>query len=129
MVMGGAGDRIGYRRAYAISFLLMSIALILLLFAKEIWLFYLFAAPFGFAYGGMSALAAPIIADLFGLRAHSVIMGSTSFGATVGAAIGPVLASHFFDTTGSYQMAFLTCIGVSIVGFIVVSFLRPISRD
>lgn len=125
IVMGGASDRIGCRAALVICFVLLTATLAWLLVAKELWMLYLFAAVFGFGYGGTSALMSPTVAEVFGLRSHGVILGVITFLATAGCAIGAVMAGSVFDITGSYQVAFLICVALSIIGIILSAFLRP----
>lgn len=125
ITLGSLLDRIGSKRTLVICFVLMAATLVLLMVARELWMFYLFAAVFGAAYGGWATAISPMVADLFGLRSHGVILGSTTFGGSVGGAIGTVLAGHIFDTTGSYELAFIICIVLSIIGLVVASFLRP----
>jgi len=125
VAMGSLADRIGSKQALAICFTLMSAVLSVLLVAQDAWVFYLFAMFFGIAHGGIAALSAPLVADLFGLRAHGVILGSSNFGATAGGAVGPVVAGSIFDVTGSYQLAFVLCIVLSVTGLVMVSFLKP----
>ena len=127
--MGSVGDRIGNKSAMIISFALMSAALFWLLVAREVWMLYLFAIIFGFGYGGQAALMSPVVAELFGLRAHGVILGTTVFSVTMGGAIGPLLAGYIFDITSSYHLAFLVCVAVSVLGLILISQLRPISKE
>lgn len=129
ILLGMAGDRIGNRPAYVIGFVFLSVSLFWLLVAKELWMLYLFAVIYGFGYGGLSTLISPIIAELFGLSSHGVIMGVViMFGGTGGMAIGPLLAGHIFDITGSYQSAFLMYAAISVIGLILVSRLRPVIR-
>ena len=128
VMLGGAGDRFGNRRVIAICFAVMLFALVLLVDAEGLWIFYLFAAAFGIAYGGIIALQPPMVAELFGLHSHGAILGSTAFATTTGGAVGSVLAGHMFDTAGSYQGAFLACVGASVVGLIAALLLRPISQ-
>jgi len=126
VLMGILGDRMGTRLSFAICFMGTSVALLWLLVAEEVWMLYLFATVFGFASGGMYALGSPMAAEFFGLRSHGVIFGVAIFGGAVGGAIGPTLAGHIFDISGSYQLAFLTCAILGVVGLIQLSFLRPI---
>jgi len=125
ITMGSAGDRIGSKSALTICFILMSVALFWLLAAKELWMFYLFAIIFGFGYGGFAPLASLIVAELFGLSSHGAILGSTEFIFTIGGAVGPVLAGRIFDITGSYNLAFLTCATIAVMGVISILLLRP----
>jgi len=123
--MGNAGDRIGNKPALIIAIVLMIAALLLIRSAKELWMFYLFAVLFGFSWGGGAALHSPITAELFGLRSHGAILGIVVFAGAIGAAAGPAMAGRLFDMAGSYQVAFLILIVVSIIGLILATLLRP----
>jgi len=124
-IMGGTGDRIGNRLAMVICFIAVIGALFCLLIARELWMFYLFAAFFGFAYGGIAVLQSPLVAELFGLKSHGIIFGAITVSITIGGAIGPSVAGHIFDVTHSYNLAVITCIGVSIMAMVTTLFLKP----
>ena len=49
----------------------------------------------------------------------------TSAGGTENCA---VMAGYVFDVSGSYQLAFLTCAGTSIIGMMLAAVLRPRKR-
>jgi len=125
IIAGGAGDRIGNKTVILICFVLLSVILFWLRLAEVVWMLYLFAAVFGFAYGGVITLQSPVIAELFGLSSHGVIFGVIFFVGTIGGAIGPILSGHIFDITSSYQLAFLICGAVAIMAIILTSLLRP----
>jgi len=124
--MGYVIDRMGSRLGWVIGFIIMAIALFWLTVAGEAWMFYAFAIIFGFAYGGCVSGEAPLIAELFGLSSHGVLLGVGSFIFTIGAAIGPLLAGYIFDASSSYQQAFLICGIVAILGLILTAFVKPI---
>ncbi len=128
LVVGNASDRIGNKLAMIVCFLMLAVALFWLQLAKELWMLYLFAVIYGVAHGGFFALISPVVAELFGLGSHGVIFGIVIFGSAIGGAIGPVLAGHMFDITGSYYQAFLICAAVAVIGFILTLLLRPPSR-
>jgi predicted MFS family arabinose efflux permease len=128
IIMGSASDRIGAKKSFIIAIILMLANLLWLLVAKEIWMLYLFAAIHGFAYGSEVPLLSLMVAALFGLRSHGVILGVTTFATTAGGAIGPILAGYIFDTRGSYQLAFIVSAGVVAVGLILIALLRPLAR-
>jgi len=129
IIMGSAADKIGNRSVLIIGFILMSVALFWLQLATEVGMLYVFAAILGFACGGIPVLMSPMVAELFGLGFHGIILGSVMFVGTIGGAIGPVLTGYIFDITGSYQLAFLVCVTMSVVGFILALLLRPTSRE
>lgn len=127
-VMGRVCDKIGPRRIYIISFFLMSAALFWLVQAREVWMFYLFSIVFGFNHGGNATAQVPILARIFGLKAHGAIFGVALFGFTIGGAIGPLITGYIFDLTGGYQPAFILCAAVGVVGLVLAAILRPTKR-
>jgi len=128
VVLGNLGDRIGNRQVFIIAFILMAAALLWLLQANEVWMLYLCIAIFGLAYGGIAASESPIVAGLFGLRSHGVILGVAAIGFCIGAAAGPFVSGYIFDLTGSYQTAFLTSAIFATVGLIASIILRPTKK-
>ncbi len=138
-IMGGAGiagriligslaDKIGYRPTLLIGFTLMLISFLWLLVAKELWALNLFAVIFSFGMAGLVVLESPLIARLFGLGSLSVIFGSVEFVSTTLATPSSIVAGYIFDIMGSYQLAFLICTGVSIMGLMLSLLLRPITN-
>jgi MFS family permease len=128
-IMGMSGDRFGNRPTFAISFLLMAISFIWLLVANETWELYLFAVILGLAFGGMQVLFSPLVADLFGLKAHGVILGTAALVGSVGAALGPLLAGYMFDETGSYSLTFIICAALAIIAVVLTLLLRVRARE
>ena len=102
-------DRIGGTLTLSICLGLVTIALICLLFAKEIWLFYVFAVVFGLSYGGFTLLIPVVTAELFGLVSLGVLIGGITFLTTIGDAVGAPVTGSIFDITGSYSLALLIC--------------------
>jgi MFS family permease len=128
IMLGVIANRFGNRQALIICFILMSLAFFWLLIAREVWMLYLFAIVTGFVNGGITTLQSPLAAELFGIRSHGLILGISNFFNTIGSAIGPFIAGYIFDVTSSYNLAFLICAAVSIIGFILTVMLRPIKR-
>jgi len=127
----GAGyviDRTASRVAWITGFITMAIAMFLLLAAGDMWMLFTFAAIFGLAYGSLVAGEAPLVAELFGLGSHGVIFGFVSLSFTIGAAAGPLQAGYIFDSTSSYQTAFLTCGLIAILGLALTVILKPLSN-
>lgn len=129
LVMGAFADRAGGKVALIVGFVLLTIALFWLQLAKEVWMFYLFAAIFGFAFGTLYVVLSPIVAELFGLSSHGAILGIIIFGYTIGGTIGPILAGKIFDITSSYQLAFLVFAIISAVGLVLTLFLKPMHSE
>ena len=124
LALGSTADRIGSRATLVIGIMGLLTALVWLQFAKELWMLYLFAVIFGFAYS-VFVLESPMVAESFGLRSHGVLFGMVDTGQTVGGFIGPVLVGFIFDTTGSYQVGFLILAVASLMSLILTFFLKP----
>jgi len=130
VVLGSAADRFGNRQVFVIGFILMAAALFWLVPNNEVWGLYLFAAVFGFAFGGCATSESPLVAGLFGLSSHGLILGATNlFGFTFGAATGPFIAGYIFDMTCSYQLTFIVAGAVSVVGLMLTALLSPIEKS
>jgi len=127
VIFGSIADRIGSKRAITVCSTMMFIALLWLLVARDLWMFYLFAFVFGLAFGGYAALVSLNVAELFGLASLGVILGTVMLGVSIGSATGPVLAGRIFDTTSSYQLAFSVCAAISMLSIILALLLRPIT--
>jgi len=127
--MGSASDRIGIKSTLIIGLTLLSVALFWLVVAKELWMLYSSAILFGVGYGAMMALASPIVAELFGLRAHGTILGVASFAMMIGGGTGPLMAGQIFDITGSYQLGFLLSAVFSVIALVLASLLRSTRRE
>jgi len=128
-IMGGASDKIGNKLALIICFLFLLTGLSLLQLSDKLWMFYVFAIIHGFAHGGVFALISPIVAELFGARAHGAILGIVIFSSTIGGSAGPLLAGYLFDVTGSYQTVFMVLTGLGIIGLITAATLRPMASE
>jgi MFS family permease len=137
--LGGAGiagrtltgilaDRIGNKQAMMLSAGLMMLALFWLLVARDLWMLFVFGAAFGFGHGGMATMESPMVANVFGMRSHGVILGLVFFCDTVGGAIGPFLAGYAFDVSHSYNQSFLLCAILSVISLVAILFLKPLKN-
>ena len=124
IVMSNVGDRLGNKPALIISFVLVTLALFWLLAAREAWMLFIFAVVFGFAFGGIVALESPVVAELFGLRAHGTLFGIVVAAFTLGGGIGAFLTGKVFDITGDYSLAFIASAILSLIGLILVLLLK-----
>ncbi len=125
-ILGGiSADKIGNKKIYVIGFVVMSLSLFFLALVTKVWLLYMFAIVFGIALGGCVTSESPLVASLFGLRSHGLILGITMIGFTIGASLGPIVSGHIFDITGSYQVAFLICAAIGVVGLLLAAILKP----
>jgi MFS family permease len=124
LLTGLAIDRFGNRKSILVCFGFLLISLLWLRTAGELWMLYLFAAIYGVAHGGFFTLMSPVVAGLFGVGSHGLLIGIVVFSGTAGGAVGPVLAGHIFDQAQSYQPVFLLLIGAVLAGLTLTPFLK-----
>jgi MFS family permease len=110
--MGFISDRTGGRLALTVCLIMAILALIWFLFAREAWMFYLFAVVFGLAWGGLVPLTTVVAAELFGLKYLGALMGVMMLIGSAGGSLGAPLAGTIFDITGGYSLAFSICIAL-----------------
>jgi len=120
--VGFFSDKAGPRMVFTSGLCMLALAIVLLLFAREVWTFYLFAAFFGIAWGYFGPITALVTAELFGLKYLGTITAAILFLGTIGGAIGAPLVGRIFDVTGSYSLAFkiLLILGVLAVALSLV---------
>ena len=129
LTIGTFSDRIGGKRGFIFCFLPLILSLAALLAITTPWLLFAALVLYGFGHGGLFTIVAPTIAEFFGTRAHGAIFGAVVFFGTIGGAIGPILAGRIFDSTGSYDPAFLALGGMATLGLVLVlSLPRPDDR-
>ena len=121
---GIAGDKFGIKWTFIIIFIMMASSYFWVSNINELWMFYLFAAVFGLTRKA-GVLGAPLIAKLFGFKAHGMIYGVMNLAFSIGSAIGPLLAGYIFDINDIYMLAFMISGTLGIVAVIVSSLLRP----
>ena len=126
IIMGFFADRIGNKQAMVLSAGLMMLALFWLLMAKDLWMLFLVGVAFGFGHGGIATMESPIVANVFGMRSHGVILGLVFFCDTFGGAIGPFLAGYLFDVNSNYSIAFLLCAILGVINLTAIFFLKPL---
>jgi len=126
--VGGIADRLGARRPLVMVLAALSLSLFWLAFTVQSWTVVAFAFVFGFVYGGTIPLFSHTVAELFGLRAHGVILGTITCSIGIGSALGPVVTGYGFDLLGSYTWSFIICGAVTGVATVLALCLRPVSR-
>ena len=126
---GWIGDRIGRSFLLMISFLLMGVGWIGLLFATPDVIFFI-TLYLLFYTAGQSAHTATdqtVVADFFGITRFATIKGSMQLIALVGGITGPIMAGRIYDIYGSYDIAFIILCPVVSLGTLCVFMARKLS--
>lgn len=124
ILIAGASDKIGVKPSLIMALFMLVISLVWAQSAGKLWMLYLFGALFGIAYGGVISLQALAVAELFGLRAVGVILGTITFAYTIGAAVGPVISGYLFDIMKSYNPVFWIAAALAVVAFLLSLFIK-----
>ncbi len=119
-------DRRGSKAVMGVCFVLLLGNLVWLQFADRLWMFYLFGAVYGLAHGGFFTAISPLVAEWFGIHSHGTLFGIVVCFGTTGGAVGPLLAGHLFDRSGSYQSTFLLLTVLALVAWGLLLTLRPV---
>ena len=121
LLTGRISDIIGRKVPGIICALLQAGALVGLIWAHELWMFYLFAAVFGFSWGGLGVALTALPADIFGVRNLGSIMGTLETAFAVGGAIGSAIGGFMFDVTSSYATAFAVGAATMLITALLVA--------
>ena len=124
LIFGFLGDYVSKRHLVSIAYLLQAAGLVILITATRLEQLYLFTLVFGLGWGAPTVLVA-LRADYFGRRYFATIAGVQQSIVAVGTIIGPVYAGWVFDTTNSYNTAFVTFFIAILLGAVLVLFARP----
>ncbi len=110
----------------AIFFFIMvqAAALIVIAFADNLYMAYLFAVLWGIAFGGRGPLLTSIRGDYFGRKAFATIMGLSQFPSSLAMIVSPLYAGYMFDTRGSYFIPFTAFAIIAFFGAFLILFVR-----
>jgi MFS-type transporter involved in bile tolerance (Atg22 family) len=113
--IGYLADRSEVKRVLMGTFLLQSLALLLVVWGEGDGLFWTFVILFSIGQGGALTLAPLVLGQLFGSNALGSIMGTYWLIATAGSLVGPPLAGVVRDATGAYVLV-LALFAAALVG-------------
>jgi MFS family permease len=129
LLAGAITTRLGYRWTLLVLTALNGVALFLFIGAGSVWVFYFLAVILGFAFSAVVPVRMGVLPTLFGLRAIGTIIGFTSLSFSLGAIAGPFVAGYIFDSTASYDLAFVIFGILLMIGAATLYFLRVPKAD
>lgn len=117
---GWLGGRFSKKHLLAVIYLLRA-AIIVYLIAVPLTpaTLYTFAATMGLLWLSTIPLTNGLVGQIFGLRYMATLTGVVFFGHQIGSFAGIWLAGYLYDTTGSYNGAFMISIGLGIFAALV----------
>jgi MFS family permease len=124
LLTGILGDHIDPRYLLAAGLISQLIAVILLIFADNLLVVYMFAVVFG-AGNGMAIVAGPaLLANYFGNRNFASLIAIRGLVTTPISSLGPIIAGYTFDQTGTYTSVFLSYAAIGLIPVLILLFMR-----
>lgn len=125
ILIGGAADWLDSKVLLTVCLIVQMLLFFILIFAKQLWLFYLVGACYGLTYGGAIPNIIILTSKYFGTAASGKIFGTLISGAMIGGAAGAPVAGYIYDVTNEYSIAFCI-VGILILAASILSiFLKP----
>ena len=119
------GDFVNKRYVMCVSLALMAVSIIFMARAQSVSAVIPVLVAFAAAQGGISVIPQSLIADYFGRRSYATIQGFRSTIQMLGIIAGPIISGYVFDTTGSYEYAFLGFSAAAVVSMVLVFMAKP----
>ena len=123
--LSALGDYVNKRYVMCVSLALMSVSIIFMARAQSVSAVIPVLVAYAAAQGGISVIPQSLIADYFGRRSYATIQGFRSTIQMLGIIAGPIISGYVFDTTGSYEYAFLGFSAAAIVSMVLVFMAKP----
>jgi MFS family permease len=121
LFLGGVADRMGRQVALPLMFAGMGLAFLIWAVSAGVWMLATFAFVFGIFYGGFVALTPALVADSFGARNVSGIIGILYTGVALGTLVGPSAAGFVFDVSRSYEVPILASAAANLLAAAVLT--------
>ncbi len=126
LLCGRIIDVIGIKIPSIIMAFIGTVCLLLLVWSRELWMFYILAVGYGIGNGGLGVTMLALPFNAIRSRNIGVIMGAMEMSFTIGAAIGSFIGGAVFDISGSYAVAFF--IGSAAL-FITIPLIHSIREN
>ena len=113
----------GTRRMMALSLSIQGLTVLILFWAQDAWVFYLFAVTFGIGFGGEWTGYLIINRQYFGDGPMGTVYGWQTTGALSGHFVATALAGLVLYATGSYNAILILSMAFSLGGVVVIALL------
>ena len=120
---GWISDKLGRKKTLLILLVVAAVSIIAVSFASAYTMLALIAV-IGFSYGGFLGVFPAMTADFFGTKNVATIYGMVLLGFGVGA-VGSSYTVAKLSASKSFSTAFLIAGIGAVVGFVIISLLRP----
>ena len=121
---GAMADRWDIRALFLLTVGGLGVALGLMLLELSYFALVLVCGLLGFVAGGFLPLLGALVSQNFDIRTFGQVMGMIGPFTTL-AAVGPWIAGYLRDTTGSYDLAWLTLAALLVPSAAAIALLKP----
>ena len=123
-VAGFLADRLPRPPLIFAFLILQASSMMIIAFAENLYIAYLFAVLYGIGFGGRIPLLTTIRGEYFGRKAFATIMGLSMFPNNIAMIGAPLFAGYMFDLKGSYIVPFTAFSALNFVGAILILWVR-----
>ena len=117
---GFLGDRMRKNVLLSILYLMRAVCItIFIITPPSVASVIFFAISMGFFWLGTVPVTGALVGQIFGARHMATLFGIVMFSHQVGAFFGAWVGGIVFDATGSYDIAWIICIGLGVLAAIV----------
>lgn len=128
-ILGGSiSDKIGRINLMKIIFILQGINMFLFSTYTNVITLSIGVAMVGLCYGGSFAVFPSAITDLYGMKNFGINYGLMFTGWGLGGIIGPMVAATIYDSSGSYNTAYLVA-GILLIISIIIAMTFKMPKD
>ena len=128
-VWGKISDGIGRLPSFILLYSLMATSMAILYMCRIEIMFIVAVMTALLCYGGLATLLTPITADFYGAKYITENYGVTFSIFGVSTLIGAPLIATILEKTGGYELAFLICLALSLVGLtLAIILLKKVEK-
>ena len=128
LIWGIVSDRVGARQTVFVCIVAQTVLIFALGFMESLTALYVFAAAYGFSYGGVLPLYAVVTRELYGMKRFGTIYGMNSFLTSIGMGMGGLVGGYMFDLYGEYFQAFMTSVVLGLFAIAGSGYVASLKR-
>src|SRR5688572_15553723 len=128
VALGLLADRYGVKPILIAGLVIQALAAGAFVFAARLGEFYLIAAVFGFAYGGVMPLYAVLAREYFPQHIMGTVLGAATMVASLGMALGPLGGGWIFDRFGAYAWLYIGSFALGLGAVAIALAFPPLPR-
>ncbi len=125
LIVGALSSRMEVRHMAILCAVIRVVAVVILMNATTLPMVYLYSSLLGIALGGTIVIRPSFIGAYYGRTNFAQISGWMMPFNLISTAVGPILAGFIYDATGTYHIAFVIMLVLTVLGGVGYFFARP----